>query len=196
MKVILPITYTSSQIHAPWHHVSTWNSDKGRGIYTTKMGKHYKSGLFPPESQLLNTYQHTTVPICVSATFPTLFIDPVFLPENEGSEKWHSCCYKKTCNLLLTKKVLVPSSVFPLSSDHYSVYYCIWGQPPMGIWLFITSESFSCTVICQAFIYSRPHLIEIWKMAWTLNDKQMRRSDENHTCLNTMCFHMKYIWDF
>lgn len=54
-----------------------------------EIGKHYKSGLFPLERQLLNTDQHIAVPTCVSAIFPTLLIvhSVLFLPENEGVRK-------------------------------------------------------------------------------------------------------------
>ena len=177
-----------------FHHLGTLKFRHSEGIYTIETGKYIKSGLFSPESQMLNTPWQFAVPN-ISATFPLSSILSYSCQRMRGSGKWCSCCCKQHCNHLLTKKAIF-ELYFPLSSDHYSVYYCIWGQAPMGIWLFITSESFFCTVICQAFIYSRQHLIEILKMAWTLNDKQMRRSDENHTCLKAMCFHVKYIWDF
>jgi hypothetical protein len=32
----------------------------GEGVYTTEIGKHYKSRCFVPESWLLNSFQHTT----------------------------------------------------------------------------------------------------------------------------------------
>lgn len=162
-----------------------------------KLANTTNQGFFAPRELTAKHLPSTTVPTCVSATFPALFIAPLSPIPDRG---WG--CQENDTRVIISKAETFSllrqlfSSIFPLSSDHYSVYYCIWGQPPTGTWLFITSESSLHTVICQAFIYSRQLLIEIWKMAWTLNDKQMRRSDENHTCLKTMCFHVKYIWDF
>lgn len=173
-----------------------WNSAM-LGVFTPwKLANTTNQGFFPPKSQLLNTY-HQPLSLCFSY-FPNCPYAPLSPIPVRG---WG--CQENDTRVIISKAETFSllrrqsfSSIFPLSSDHSSVYYCIWGQPPTGTWLFITSESSFHTVICQAFIYSRQLLIEIWKMAWILNDKQMRRSDENHTCLKTICFHVKYIWDF
>lgn len=55
------------------------------------------SGLFSQESQLLNTHQHTVVPLCFSY-FPNSLHSstlPYSCQRMRGSGKWHSCYYNK-----------------------------------------------------------------------------------------------------
>lgn len=166
-------------------------------IYTMEIGQHYKYGGHflsrEPTAKSLPAHHY----LYLYSTFSNS-LHCSTCPTSAGGwggqeSDTHVTISKATTFSLLRRQFL--SSIFPLSSVHYcTITHEV--NFPMGIWLFITLERFFCTVICQAFIYSRQHLIELWKMAWTLNDKQMRRSDENHTCLKTMCFHMKYIWDF
>lgn len=92
--------------------------------------KHYTSGLFSPESQLLNIYQHTTVPACVQLLHQ-LSSQPHLsrLCQRMGSREdgTHVTLSKATTFSLLVRPSF--SFIFPLSSDHYCVLLCMKSTP-------------------------------------------------------------------
>lgn len=174
--------YWKYQLHAslPKSKFNKWHdSNLEVSIYTRKINKHYSSWLF----------LHSSAQCCALSVFKTSPILPIVPPVwlllvDEGIQKRY---HKLNHNYLFLRRQSI-SFVCSLSCDHY----CIVINEvilPMGIWLFITSESFYSAVVLQAFIQSRQPLIGIWKTVWTLNGKQMRRPKENRTFENHVFSH-------
>lgn len=160
-------------------------------LHTIEIGTAANLGFFTREPNA----KHSLILHCPYhfSYFPFSSILSYSCQRMRGQGKWHSCYRKQHCTHLLAKKAIVELH-FPLSSDVFSII--VYESTPQTLSLY--SLKFLLHSYLPGFcIYSRQHLIEILNMAWTLNDKQMkRRSDENHTCLKAMCFHVKYIWDF